>query len=199
MPDVSSWVVVVVDNDMFNLDIAAQMLELYGATVHTADSGETGLQKLEEVKPQFLLLDLSMPHMDGWEVLKRLRANSTFDYLPVIALTAHAMAGDAERALSAGFDGYITKPFKVENLIDDIQAILDKTTRGKTTEATAKPAETGEAAAQPVAENNPQPAEAAPEPVAKVETPPEKPIEAPMVAEGVAAGEKAVETPAEKS
>ena len=129
MQEVSSWVVVVVDNDMFNLDIAAQMLELFDATVHTADSGEKGLELLDQIKPTFMLLDLSMPNMDGWEVLKVIRTKPALDYLPVIALTAHAMAGDEQRALSAGFDGYITKPFKVENLVDDIQVILTKIQR----------------------------------------------------------------------
>ncbi|NDJ35186.1 MAG: response regulator [Chloroflexi bacterium] len=132
MPDfhdsqIASWQILIVDDEPDNLHVPMQLFQTYGATVLIAEDGERGLQALDRLSsPTFVLLDLSMPVMDGWEMLKRLRADDRYRDLPVIALTAHAMVGDAEKALQAGFDGYVTKPFILQNLIDDIKAILSQ-------------------------------------------------------------------------
>ena len=89
------------------------------------DTGSSALEGLQRDKPDLLLLDVSLPEMDGTEVLRRIRADARLRDLPVIALTAHAMAADRERFLAAGFDDYVTKPIVDENiLLDAIKARL---------------------------------------------------------------------------
>jgi two-component system cell cycle response regulator DivK len=122
---VRHWIVLAVDNEQDNLDVVAKVLSYEGAKVYTAMNGIEGLAVLETVTPTFILLDLSMPHMDGWDMLEKLRANPVIQHLPVIALTAHAMDGDRDRALEAGFDGYIAKPFRIHTLLSTIQNCLD--------------------------------------------------------------------------
>src|SRR5262249_39063588 len=96
-----------------------------GSKVYTATNGVEALSLLETVSPTFVLLDLSMPVMDGWEMIEKLRANPVIKHLPVIALTAHAMEGDQERVKAAGFDSYIAKPFRINTLLGLIQSCLD--------------------------------------------------------------------------
>lgn len=122
---VKNWVVLVVDNEQDNISVVEKVLSFEGAKVYSALNGVEGLTVLEIVTPTFILLDLSMPGMDGWEMLAKLRANPVIKHLPVIALTAHAMDGDRDRALEAGFDGYIAKPFRVSTLLNTIQTSLD--------------------------------------------------------------------------
>lgn len=124
--DVSSWKVLLVEDDPDNLDVARQVLTFYGAQVYSAANGLEGLKLLDEVVPTFILLDLSMPNMDGWEMLRRVRANPRMAGVLVIALTAHAMNGDRERALKAGFDGYIIKPFMLSTFMGDIKRCLSE-------------------------------------------------------------------------
>lgn len=118
--DVSNWTVLIVDDQPDNLEIARRVLGYGGAKIYTAGNGVEGLQILHEVLPSFILLDLSMPTMDGWEMLKKLRANPDTEGIPVIALTAHAMSGDRERVMEAGFDGYIAKPFRLSTFMSEI-------------------------------------------------------------------------------
>lgn len=121
--DASSWVVLIVDDDADNLNVARQVLEYNGATVHIADHGEAALGLLDQIEPTLILADLSMPVMDGWIMLSRIRA-SRHSHIPVIAVTAHAMHGDRERTLDAGFDGYVPKPFRVSTLLNDLKNCL---------------------------------------------------------------------------
>lgn len=127
--DISTWKVLIVDDEPDNLGVAMKILNYNGATVHIAADGIEGLAVLHEIQPTFVLLDLSMPKMDGWEMLKVIRDQDDFGNLPVIALTAHAMAGDEERALEAGFDGYITKPFRLDTFLADIKRHLSNSAR----------------------------------------------------------------------
>jgi CheY-like chemotaxis protein len=118
--EVSGWTVLVVDDEPDNLMIATKVLSFGGAQVHTAPNGAEGLKLLETLNPSFILLDLSMPVMDGWEMFKATRANIHTEQIPVIALTAHAMAGDREKVMQAGFDGYIAKPFRLSTFMSEI-------------------------------------------------------------------------------
>ena len=102
--------------------------------MHTADNGQSGLEVVNSLNLSFILLDLSMPVMDGWTMLKRLQENKATASIPVIALTAHAMTGDQERALSAGFDGYITKPFDIISVVGDIKKVLKDVMAARATE-----------------------------------------------------------------
>ena len=111
--DASNWTVMIVDDEPDNLAVAQKVLEFSGASVHTAGNGVEGIALLDHLLPTFILLDLSMPEMDGWEMFEKVRTNAKTEHIPIIALTAHAMAGDRERVLDAGFDGYIAKPFRL--------------------------------------------------------------------------------------
>ena len=120
LSEVSSWVVLIVDDEPDNRAIAEKILSFNGAKVYTANDGKEGLSLLETIKPSFVLLDLSMPVIDGWEMFKKIRDNDVTHHIPVIALTAHAMTGDRERVLQAGFDGYIAKPFRMSTFMGEI-------------------------------------------------------------------------------
>lgn len=126
--DIQDWVVLIVDDEPDNLNVAQKVLSFGGADVHIARNGVEGLAKLSEVKPTFILLDLSMPEMDGWEMFRQTRARAEFANMPIIALTAHAMQGDKERVIEAGFNGYIAKPFRINSFLDDIKQALSNFT-----------------------------------------------------------------------
>lgn len=125
-PDVKKWQVLIVDDDRDNLNVAAQYLQFLGAAVRTAQNGNEGLEALKTLQPNLILLDLSMPTMDGWQMLTLLRENPETARIPVIALTAHAMPSDRVKVMEAGFDGYITKPFLLASLVDQIGYWLEK-------------------------------------------------------------------------
>ena len=122
--DVTGWKVLVVDDQPDNIKVVQLALHFHGADVRTAQNGVQGLKILETFMPTLIILDLSMPEMNGWEMLAQLKTDSKFDKIPVIALTAHAMEGDRESVLKAGFTGYIPKPFSVITIISDIKSIL---------------------------------------------------------------------------
>lgn len=122
--DVTGWKVLVVDDQPDNITVVQLALHFHGADVRTAQNGVQGLKILESFMPTLIILDLSMPEMTGWEMLEKLKADAKFDKIPVIALTAHAMDGDKESVLEAGFTGYIPKPFSVISIISDIKDIL---------------------------------------------------------------------------
>lgn len=120
----TSWIVLIVDDEPDNIGVAEKVLRFSGAATYTAENGVEGLKVLESVVPTFILLDISMPIMDGWTMLKHIRQNPDVKHLPVIALTAHAMHGDRERAIEAGFDWYISKPFHVASFMGELKACL---------------------------------------------------------------------------
>jgi two-component system sensor histidine kinase/response regulator len=120
----AGWDIVVIDDEPDSLEVARFILDFYGANVHTATNGLEGLERVEEVHPRFVISDLSMPAMDGWEFLQSLRARPGIQDIPVIALTAHAMRGDRDRAVAAGFHNYLTKPLTADTFIDQLLALL---------------------------------------------------------------------------
>lgn len=122
----ASWSVLVVDDEPDNLDLVAIFLEFKGAKVKTASNGQDALNSLEKFKPNLILLDLSMPHMSGWDVHAALQANPETKVIWTIALTAHAMVTDRKKVQEAGFNGYLTKPINLPTLIEDLeQAAFD--------------------------------------------------------------------------
>jgi two-component system cell cycle response regulator len=127
--NVSDWVVLTIDDEPDNLELVAESLEFYGMTVQVANNGVEAIQILETLSPTLVLCDLSMPQMDGWETRTRIKANPGMNTIPVIALSAHAMVGDKERALAAGFDGYLTKPLNIPSLVQDLRAALAESTK----------------------------------------------------------------------
>lgn len=126
IPDdlLDGWDIVVIDDEEDSLLIAEIILLEYGANVHTASDGEEGLGVVRSVKPRFVISDISMPHMDGWGFIEALKADPEIANIPVIALTAHAMVGDRERAIDAGFHNYLTKPLTVDTFMSDLVKLL---------------------------------------------------------------------------
>lgn len=123
---ISTWRVLAVDDEPDNLNLLGDVMEFRGATVKRVENAQEALAAIDEFKPTIILLDLSMPGMDGWEMHRRLRARAELADVPMIAITALAMPHDIERAKDEGFDGYITKPFRVATLLSDLQACVAK-------------------------------------------------------------------------
>ena len=120
----NGWDIVVIDDEPDSLEVARFILDFYGANVHTATNGKEGVVLVEQVKPGFVISDLSMPERDGWEYLIALKATAETRDTPVIALTAHAMRGDRERAVAAGFRNYLTKPLTANTFMDQLMVLL---------------------------------------------------------------------------
>jgi CheY-like chemotaxis protein len=111
-----------------NQDLISRYLRLFDYEVAVASDGQAGLTKarLERSEIDLVLLDMNLPRMDGWEVARQLKADESTRTLPVIAVTAHAMVGDREKALSAGCDEYVTKPLDFTILLEKIESLLSK-------------------------------------------------------------------------
>ena len=118
------WLVLVVDDEFDSRQVAALMLETVGATVLTAQNGKEALDMIIQHRPNFVLSDLSMPILDGWQLMYALNQNRATNDIPVIALTAHAMRGDRERAMAAGFRNFINKPLDSEKFMNELLVIL---------------------------------------------------------------------------
>lgn len=109
--------ILIADDDADNRAIAQDALEMAGYEVALAVDGEEALEKIASEKPDVLLLDLSMPKVDGWEVARRVRANRDLAHLPIIAFTAHALVGEELKAKAAGCDDYLSKPCMPKALV----------------------------------------------------------------------------------
>jgi len=107
-----------------NRDMLSRRLERRGYDVILAVDGSTGIQLAAAASPDLVLMDMSLPVLDGWEATKRLKANQSTKHIPVIALTAHAMSGDRDRAFEAGCDDYDTKPVDLTRLLGKIETLL---------------------------------------------------------------------------
>ena len=116
-------ILLVEDNEM-NRDMLSRRLARKGYEVLTAVNGEEGLAGAQSGSPDLILMDMSLPVIDGWEATRRIKADPQTASIPVIALTAHAMTGDRERALAAGCDDYDTKPIEFNRLLEKIEALL---------------------------------------------------------------------------
>ncbi len=113
------------DNEM-NRDMLSRRLQRKGYEVIIALDGETGVAMAVKEKPDLILMDMSLPVLDGWEATRRLKSLPRTATIPVIALTAHAMAGDREKAIGSGCDDYDAKPIDFERLLGKMQALLQK-------------------------------------------------------------------------
>ena len=116
-------ILLVEDNEM-NRDMLSRRLQRRGYEVLTAVDGESGLALTKSETPALVLMDMSLPGIDGWEATRRLKADPATRAIPVIALTAHAMAGDREQALAAGCDDFDIKPIDLDRLLGKIEALL---------------------------------------------------------------------------
>jgi two-component system, cell cycle response regulator DivK len=116
-------ILLVEDNEM-NYDMLSRRLQRKGYEVLIATDGQTGLEMARAQIPNLILMDMSLPVLDGWEATRQLKAGAQTRAIPVIALTAHAMAGDRDQALAAGCDDYDSKPVEFERLLGKIKELL---------------------------------------------------------------------------
>jgi CheY-like chemotaxis protein len=116
-------VLLVEDNEM-NRDMLSRRLERKGFDVVFALDGQAAVDMAETEQPDLILMDMSLPVMDGWEATRQIKANDKLNNIPIIALTAHAMSGDREKALQAGCEEYDTKPVDFPRLIEKINVLL---------------------------------------------------------------------------
>jgi CheY-like chemotaxis protein len=117
--------ILVVEDMEFNRDLVVQLLEDH-YDVLTAADGAAGLQMAEREHPDLSLMDLSLPVIDGWEATRRIKANATLHDIPIIALSAHAMMGDEEKALQSGCDDYLSKPLDEDLLFAKLARFLER-------------------------------------------------------------------------
>jgi CheY-like chemotaxis protein len=113
-----------VEDNEDNVYMLKRRLERAGFEVVVAPDGEQGLEVARDAPPDLILMDLSLPVLDGWEATRRLKSSEATRSIPVIALSAHAMPGDREKALEAGCDDYDAKPVKLPSLLAKIRALL---------------------------------------------------------------------------
>ena len=118
-------ILLVEDNEM-NRDMLSRRLQKNGYEVVLAIDGEEGMAKAQSELPALILMDMSLPGIDGWEATRRLKAAPQSQKIPVIALTAHAMTDDRDKALAAGCDDFDTKPVELSRLLSKIQALLGR-------------------------------------------------------------------------
>ncbi len=116
-------ILLVEDNEM-NRDMLTRRLQRRGYEVTLAVDGAEGLAEANSCAPDIILMDMSLPVLDGWEATRRLKAAPETNAIPVIALTAHAMSGDRDKALEAGCDDFDTKPVEFDRLLSKIEALL---------------------------------------------------------------------------
>ncbi len=120
--------ILLVEDNELNRDMLSRRLRKKGYEVVIAEDGQQGLDFVLSETPDLILMDMSLPVIDGWEATRRLKSDAATEDIPVIALTAHAMAGDREKAIEAGCDDYDTKPIEFPRLLGKIEALLQKRT-----------------------------------------------------------------------
>jgi len=118
--------ILLVEDNELNRDMLSRRLMRRGHDILIAVDGEQALAVVRSQLPQLVLMDMSLPVIDGWEATRRLKAEPSLRHIPVIALTAHAMSGDRERAMEAGCDDFDTKPIELDRLLGKIDALLEK-------------------------------------------------------------------------
>ncbi|MBE0426447.1 MAG: response regulator [Nitrospirae bacterium] len=119
--------ILVVEDNEDSRELVVKILKNKGYEMIEASDGEEALQKAISERPSLILMDISIPKIDGYEVTKRLKSMDELKEIPIVALTAHAMKGDREKFISVGFEGYISKPINIRELPEQIRAYL----RGK--------------------------------------------------------------------
>jgi two-component system, cell cycle response regulator DivK len=118
-------ILLVEDNEM-NRDMLSRRLARKGYDVAIAEDGQRGVDMAESEEPDLILMDMSLPVIDGWEATRRIKGSADTGGIPIIALTAHAMASDREKAIEAGCDDYDTKPVELARLLEKIERLLNR-------------------------------------------------------------------------
>jgi CheY-like chemotaxis protein len=118
--------VLIAEDNPVNRELLRELLENRGYEVAEASDGQEAVRMVEQACPDILLLDISMPVLDGYGVVRKIRGNPKFAALPIMAITAYAMQGDRERILQSGFDGYLSKPIDAAALAQELDRLLSK-------------------------------------------------------------------------
>jgi CheY-like chemotaxis protein len=119
--------ILVAEDNAVNRELLRELLEARGYSVSEACDGQEALHMIEQSLPELLLLDIGMPVLDGFAVIRKIRENPRLAPLPVVAVTAYAMRGDREKILASGFDGYLSKPLNPSSLTQELDRLLTKT------------------------------------------------------------------------
>jgi len=125
--------ILVVEDNEWSRDMLARRLSRRGYQVISAADGRRGIAMAHDQFPDLIVMDMSLPEIDGWDAVRRLKADPATRDIPIVALTAHAMASDRKKAMDAGCDDYHTKPVDFENLVSSLEAILEAPLRGPRT------------------------------------------------------------------
>jgi CheY-like chemotaxis protein len=118
--------ILIAEDNAVNRELLRELLEMRGYAVVEACDGEEALRMIEQTQPDLLLLDIGMPVLDGFAVVRKIRENPRLAQLPVVAVTAYAMQGDREKILNAKFDGYLSKPVNSRSLAEELDRVLSK-------------------------------------------------------------------------
>ena len=118
--------ILLVEDNQMNRDMLTRRLERKGYEVVIAVDGQEAVAMAQSLTPDLILMDIRLPVMDGWEAMRRIKTMPEIQNIPIIALTAHAMAGDMEKCVEAGSDDYDTKPIDLPRLLEKIQSLLSK-------------------------------------------------------------------------
>jgi len=116
--------VLIIEDNPANMLLMVYLLKTFRHTPLEATHGEAGLELAQSTLPEIILCDLQMPGIDGYEIARRLKADTELKSIPLVAVTAYAMVGDRENALAAGFDGYIAKPINPETFVGEVEKFL---------------------------------------------------------------------------
>ena len=118
--------ILIAEDNSVNRELLRELLEMRGHTVAEACDGEEALGMMEQSQPDLVLLDIGMPLLDGFGVIRKIRENPRFASMPVVAVTAYAMQGDREKILSSKFDGYLSKPVDARSLVQELDRVLSQ-------------------------------------------------------------------------
>jgi two-component system, cell cycle response regulator DivK len=130
MTEQNTPLILVVDDYQDAREMYAEYLQFSGFRVAEARNGNEALQQAFALKPDLILMDLSLPGMDGWEATRRLKADASTQHIPVVALTGHALAGASEGARRAGCDSFVTKPCLPDDLVVEVRRMLEAKVKG---------------------------------------------------------------------
>lgn len=119
--------ILVIEDNPVNLDLMVYLLNAFGHTPLAAADGEVGIALIRDEKPHLIICDIQLPKLSGYEVVQWLKKEPALRAIPILAVTAYAMVGDRDKALAAGFDGYLTKPIQPETFVSQVESFLNDT------------------------------------------------------------------------
>lgn len=123
--DLTQWIVVVVEDEQDSMELVIELLEYHGIRAVPAHSAEEALRLLEKTVPTLIIIDLALPGMDGWELLRHLQHSPRLNSIPRVAVTAYHTAEVASHAIEAGFDAYFAKPLEATSFVRELEGIVE--------------------------------------------------------------------------